>query len=287
MLLTENLGNAPMKAVPVMYDQSDPREKVLSLRNTVVAGDCNGGLSLTRARKEDERDRAHNTKGTTRRKEKVERREKWWEKEGERESASSGRLSSRNSQLNGHSEGYTLVGWLTARLGVLSVRLVVLLVRRFWRLFSLRLLSLLTLGFSTPADHDLAERSAKQYQDDSRLPAAPLSTSLSSLSPSYTVTLAYNPLTKQPMHIYRRRRDTRVRVLSTDPPDSARCLGAARSRLRQPGYRNFDENERRTGHCHPITGIGTCIEDGSSRGWSSSLRVDLVRFDTMHRGTFA
>ncbi|KAK1132313.1 hypothetical protein K0M31_016424 [Melipona bicolor] len=39
MLLTENLGNAPLKAVPVMYDQSDPREKVLSLRNTVVAGD--------------------------------------------------------------------------------------------------------------------------------------------------------------------------------------------------------------------------------------------------------
>ncbi|KAK1132316.1 hypothetical protein K0M31_016427 [Melipona bicolor] len=209
-----------------------------------------------RARKEDERDKIHNTKGTTRRKEKVERREKWWEKEGERESASSGRLSSRNSQLNGHSEGYTFGRLVNCPVG-------------------------------TPADHDLAERSAKQYQDDSRLPAAPLSTSLSSLSPSYTVTLAYNPLTKQPMHIYRRRRDTRVRVLSTDPPDSARCLGAARCRLRQPRYRNFDENERRTGHCHPITGIGACIEDGSSRGWSSSLRVDLVRFDSMHRGISA
>ena len=110
----------------------------------------------------------------------------------------------------------------------------------------LRLPSLLTLGFSTPADHDLAKRSAKQYQDDCRLPAAPLSTSLSSLSPSYTVTLAYNSLTKQPMHIYRRRRDTRARVLHADPSDSPRGLGAARCRLRQPRCRNFDENERRT-----------------------------------------
>ena len=102
--------------------------------------------------------------------------------------ASSGRLFSRNSRLNGHSQGYVwLRGWLTVRL---DGRLVVLLVRRFWHLFSLRLLSLLTLGFTTPADHDLAERSAKQYQDDSRTPCRPLSTSLSSLSPTYTVTLA-------------------------------------------------------------------------------------------------
>ncbi|CAD1472393.1 unnamed protein product, partial [Heterotrigona itama] len=138
----------------------------------------------------------------------------------------------------------------------------------FW--FAASLLSSFT---DTPADHDLAERSAKQHQDNSLPPA--LSTSLSLLPPSYTVTLAcIQPANEAADAHLPKKEGHAVPVLSPIHLTSLGARAAAVSEFRR----------KRTTYRGGIAVIAirslasvlaSKMEVASSRGWRSNACVSI------------